>query len=84
MIYVCKLLSAFGKLILILDNLKILDNNKILLFENFLSSKNIEKEISELLKMVVILRSHFCRISPKHNQLCNLRSVSDYITVLAC
>lgn len=68
MIHVCELLSTFGKLILILDNLKILDNYKILLFEKFLSSKNIGKEISELLKMVVILRSHFCRISPAKTQ----------------
>ena len=59
------------KLILILDNFTILENYKILLYENFPSSKNIGKEIPELIKMAVILRSHFCRISPKHDQLCN-------------
>lgn len=61
MIYV--LLFVFGKFILILDNLKILDNYKILFFEKFLFSKNIGKEIFELLKMVVILWSYFCCIS---------------------
>ena len=41
-----------------------MDHYQILLYENFLSIESIGKEISELIKMAVILRGHFCRISP--------------------